>query len=126
MAFCLVLLFNGRTLIGWLCWHRRICRIWSPALTVEVRCELRALSPTTVPFLLLVPRLKGEGGRWRGRLWLPVCWVVVSPGQHHENSAGSGSSLRISLVSSQLPHRNKARAVENLLNNYSQYVRVLP
>lgn len=89
------------------------------------RCELRALSPTAVPFLLLVSGLKGEdiGEESSG---CQSAGLSRFQGQHDENSAGSGSSVRISPVSRQLPHRNKTGAVEKPLNNYSQYVHFLP
>lgn len=86
-------------------------------------CELRALR-STVPFLLLISRLKGEdiGEESSG---CQFAGLSCLQGQHDENSAGSGSSERISLVSRQLPHRNKTGAVEKPLSNNSHYVHVL-
>lgn len=83
------------------------------------------LPPTTVPFLLLVSGLKGEdtGEESSG---CQSAGLSCLQGQRDENSAGSGSAVPISLVSRQLPHRNKTGAVEKPLSNYSQFVHVLP
>lgn len=80
-------------------------------LLLQSRCELRALSPTAVAFLLLVSELKGED-TGEGSSGCQPAGLSCLQGQHDENSAGSGSSVRISLVSRQLPHRNKTGAVE--------------
>lgn len=80
---------------------------------------------TIVPFQLPVSPLKGwEVGEESSGCQSAGLWCLQ--GQHDKNSVGSDSPMRISLVSRQLSHRNKAEAVEKLLNSYSQYVHVLP